>query len=259
VYTGVNTDVMVDIEVVSATETLYAMAHIDAGNVGAYEFPGPDVPAQVGGEVVVEPFMVLGPTPSVTVTDQPLEDSSVTVDTVVSDGSGWMVIHAEAEGGGPGPVIGHSAVSDGTNQDVIVNIEVISATRTLYAMLHVDEGTVGEYEFPGPDVPAQVGGEVVVEPFGLMFASGAVTVDMINTTFDPAELVVGAGTAVTWVNQDAIPHTTTSDDGLWDSGSMSQDDTFSHTFDEGGVYPYYCTFHGAPGGVGMAGTVIVIP
>jgi hypothetical protein len=38
---------------------------------------------------------------------------------------------------------------------------------------------------------------------------------------------------------------------------MERGQTFSRTFDEPGVYPYFCTFHGTPEGDGMAGYVIV--
>jgi hypothetical protein len=103
-------------------------------------------------------------TPSVTVSDQSIEGGTVTVDNVVSDGPGWIVIHAD-EDGSPGAVIGHSAVADGENMDVEVEIDTMQATETLYAMLHTDAGTEGTYEFPDDDMPAQVDGEVVVAAF----------------------------------------------------------------------------------------------
>lgn len=103
-------------------------------------------------------------TPSVTVSDQPITDGTVTVDSVVSDGPGWIVIHAQQDGS-PGPVIGQAAVSDGENTDVAVEIDVSQATDTLYAMLHADDGVEGTYEFPDGDPPVQVEGQVVVVPF----------------------------------------------------------------------------------------------
>jgi plastocyanin len=73
-------------------------------------------------------------------------------------------------------------------------------------------------------------------------------------------LTVRVGTAVTWTNNDGnVAHTTTSDDGVWDSGLLSGGGTFNVTFDQPGVYPYYCQPHGGPGGQGMSGTIIVIP
>ena len=83
-------------------------------------------------------------TPSVTVSDQAIEEGAVTVDSVVSDGQGWIVIHAD-EDGAPGAVIGQAAVSDGENTDVAVEIDVSQATETLHAMLHTDSGEMGMY------------------------------------------------------------------------------------------------------------------
>jgi plastocyanin len=76
--------------------------------------------------------------------------------------------------------------------------------------------------------------------------------------FHPKALIVMAGTTVTWVNHDTLPHTVTFDDGSVDSGSLLEGDTFSHTFDAAGTYGIYCKFHGGPGGAGMAMTVTVV-
>lgn len=57
---GVNTDVVVEIDVKAATPTLYAMLHTDAGAVGQYEFPGADAPVLVDGAMVMPAFAVTG-------------------------------------------------------------------------------------------------------------------------------------------------------------------------------------------------------
>ncbi len=169
---GENTDVTVEIDTEAATETLWAMLHEDTGEEGTYEFPDADPPVQVEGEVVMQSFTITGGlpeaeepvTPSVTVSDQAIEDGMVTVDTVVSDGPGWIVIHAD-DGGAPGPVIGQAAVSDGENTDVTVEIDTEAATETLWAMLHDDTGEEGTYEFPDADPPVELEGEVVMQSF----------------------------------------------------------------------------------------------
>jgi hypothetical protein len=104
--------------------------------------------------------------PSVVVNDQEIQNGTVTVASVVSDGPGWIVIHAD-DNGAPGAVIGHAAVTDGENTDVVVEIDEAAATETLYAMLHTDAGQVGTYEFPGDDVPVQVDGQVVTPAFSV--------------------------------------------------------------------------------------------
>ena len=79
-------------------------------------------------------------------------------------GPAWVVIHADADGK-PGPVIGHAPLVEGANTDVVVEIDEDAATPVLHAMLHVDEGVVGTYEFPGPDGPLKVGDAIVMARF----------------------------------------------------------------------------------------------
>ena len=64
------------------------------------------------------------------------------------------------------------------------------------------------------------------------------------------------GDTVTWTNNGMVPHTTTSDAGLWDSGTMFPGKTFSHTFKSAGIFAYGCSFHKQ---MGMRGKIIVLP
>jgi plastocyanin len=68
----------------------------------------------------------------------------------------------------------------------------------------------------------------------------------------PGEITVAAGTTVTWVNTDAVPHTTTSDGAGWNSGTLAAGGRFSFAFQTAGTFPYHCTIH-----PGMVGTVVV--
>jgi len=114
--------------------------------------------------LALAPALWAAGTPSVAVAGQAVKDGTVTVAQVVSNGQGWIVIHADANGG-PGPVTGYAAVKDGANADVVVKIDATRATPVLYAMLHTDAGTVGTYEFPGADKPVVVDGKMVSPPF----------------------------------------------------------------------------------------------
>jgi plastocyanin len=201
--------------------------------------------------------------PSVSVTDQPIEDDTVTVAKVVSNGPGWIVVHAD-KNGAPGPVLGYAPVKDGENADVAVKLAADGRTETLYAMLHTDAGKVGTYEFPGADGPVAMDGQVITPAFKVTGGGspGAMTsqpaaVKLVNTTFTPAQLTVKVGTTVVWTSEDNAPHTVSADDGSFDSGNMKKGDTFEFTFTKAGNYPYYCAYHGTPGGGGMAGTIVV--
>ena len=80
--------------------------------------------------------------------------------------------------------------------------------------------------------------------------------DIASTGFYiPLNLEVVPGTAVVWVNDDSVPHTIQSQNekgeiiGLFNSAPLQTGETFEYTFDESGLYNYYCSFH--PWRVGM--------
>lgn len=83
------------------------------------------------------------------------------------------------------------------------------------------------------------------------------TVAIAGYGFAPQVITVKAGTTVTWTNYDAAPHsvdpgTPSAPTGLWNSGDLTQGQSFSYTFTTAGVYAYYCDEHS-----GMTGVVIV--
>ncbi len=105
--------------------------------------------------------------PSVTVSDQLSLDGTVVIDSVVSDGPGFVVIHTDNGEGSPGPVIGNAPLNPGENFDVVVSIDTSQATPLLFAMLHTDTGEVGEYEFgavEGADGPVRDADDNVITP-----------------------------------------------------------------------------------------------
>jgi plastocyanin len=61
--------------------------------------------------------------------------------------------------------------------------------------------------------------------------------------FSPSTITVAANTTITWTNKDAAAHTVTSDNGLFDSGSMSTNQVYTHQFTTAGTFLYHCTFH----------------
>jgi plastocyanin len=141
--------------------------------------------------------------PSVTVSDQDASGGTVSIEKVIADQPGWLVIHI-TRNGAPGPVIGQSPVLEGSNSDVEVAIDLNQATQQLFAMLHLDAGTEGEYEFPGDDAPVFVDDVIINVPFQVAFptddavtasdqasADGTVTVDLVSAT-EPGWIVIHA-------------------------------------------------------------------
>ena len=61
--------------------------------------------------------------------------------------------------------------------------------------------------------------------------------------FNPTPLTVKAGSTVIWTNMDDEPHTVVSADGLFRSGALDENDTYSFRFDKPGIYKYVCSIH----------------
>jgi len=119
--------------------------------------------AEATPEATEEAMMEEGP--AVSASDQSTDGTTVIVDSVTAVDDGWMVIHL-GQDGKPGPVLGQTAVPAGTTENVVVALDPpLEAGTELWAMLHVDAGTAGTYEFPGPDAPVTVDGAIVMMPF----------------------------------------------------------------------------------------------
>jgi plastocyanin len=67
--------------------------------------------------------------------------------------------------------------------------------------------------------------------------------------YSPLNLEILAGTTVTWINEDNVPHNIQSQDefgkvtDVFNSPPLNTGERFEFTFEEEGVYNYYCSFH----------------
>lgn len=95
-----------------------------------------------------------------------------------------------------------------------INIITIIAICCLFSCKKQDSGT------PGPN-------EIFLE----------------YKTFNPLQLEVTKGTTVTFTNKDNANHSVTSNNKLFDSGKITSDNSFAHTFNDAGVFYFYCNYH----------------
>ncbi|MBO0734692.1 MAG: cupredoxin family copper-binding protein [Methylocapsa sp.] len=73
--------------------------------------------------------------------------------------------------------------------------------------------------------------------------AGDAMVRITNFTFDPPVLRVKAGTAVTWTNEDDIPHTVAAAERAFRSKALDTGDKYTFTFAAPGAYKYFCSLH----------------
>lgn len=158
---GSNTDVQImfnDGEIVEDGETLWPMVHYDTGEKGVYEFDGVgihDQPVVTANGVLMTSITVMGATaPSVMAADQSAMDNMVTIAEAMMQEDGFVVLHRD--NGSDAPVvpasIGKAKLFLGNNTNIEVMLddgETLQAGEKVWAMLHIDNGTTGAYEFDG--------------------------------------------------------------------------------------------------------------
>jgi plastocyanin len=106
--------------------------------------------------------------------------------------------------------------------------------------------------------PEGAGGEA--PPDAELLEGDAVEIVAVDNAFDPDAARVAAGTEVTWVNRGVNDHNVVPEDAdaAWaiDTEDFGPDDEASFTFEEPGVYRYYCSIHGTLT-AGMPGVLVV--
>jgi len=114
------------------------------------------------------------------------------------------------------------------------------------ALLLICSGCGSSYSTPSS--PSNPGGGGGGTPVSIVSNASNLTA----TAFAPSPVSVQAGGSVTWTNNDNTAHTSTANNGAWNSGSIAPGRTFTMTFPSAGTFTYHCTIH-----PGMTGTVTV--
>jgi uncharacterized lipoprotein NlpE involved in copper resistance len=78
------------------------------------------------------------------------------------------------------------------------------------------------------------------------------TISIKSFAFSPAVDTISLGTTITWKNNDGVAHTSTSNNGSWDTGSIPAGGSKTTVFNAVGSFPYHCTIHPS-----MTGIIVV--
>ena len=120
-----------------------------------------------------------------------------------------------------------------------------------------DEATAEADETEVPVIEAeetvQAQEEETAEAAAEQPAGEEVAVDIVDFSYDPAEIEIAVGDTVTWTNQDGVPHTVTAGDrDVLQSGAIAPGDSFRQRFEGVGEFEYFCEFY-----PDMLGTIVV--
>jgi plastocyanin len=122
---------------------------------------------------------------------------------------------------------------------------LVAATGIVATTVALVGGCFSERTHEGGPV-GPISGECRIPVSSPIVGSTGAIVAIRNFSFHPATITVKPGTTVTWINcenEGIDDHTSTSDDGVWDSPFLEPGQTFSHTFGAAGTFDYHCIPH----------------
>ncbi|MBE0428679.1 MAG: cupredoxin family copper-binding protein [Thermoleophilia bacterium] len=99
-----------------------------------------------------------------------------------------------------------------------------------------------EEEAPPDEVMTDTVPEAPADPPPI-FTPVSVEVSISGLNYVPEEVTTDRGATVIWTNNDSVDHTVTADDASFDSGTISQGESFKYIFNQSGSYPYHCAIH----------------
>lgn len=166
---GVNENLAVAVNWREATPPFLAALYADWGEASVFEVPDVDEPVTANSEPVIVSFEVALP-PDVFVLNQPIIDDMVVVERAISRGPGWLVVYRDEEGA-TGNIVGFAPLEDGVNEQIEVPILTSAVSPLLHVIIHEDDGTAGEFDFPAGDGPMRFQGEIPA-PYSFRTDSG---------------------------------------------------------------------------------------
>ena len=86
-----------------------------------------------------------------------------------------------------------------------------------------------------------VGVATAAAPRPLYGVAEGAKVTILDAGYDPAEITIKAGEAVTWKNAGQQAHTVTAEDGSFDSGAKTPGQEWSYPFSKPGTFAYKCS------------------
>lgn len=92
----------------------------------------------------------------------------ITIKKIATSRDGWVSIHkSKADGSIQQPEgIGEARVDSGDSENIIIDLwEAPAIGDKLWALLHIDAGERGVYEYPGADAPVKKDGETLARSF----------------------------------------------------------------------------------------------
>jgi hypothetical protein len=207
---GRSADISLQIDPMAAVPELQAIFHLDHGQSGVFEYPGPDIAWQnEQGEALALSFTVeLAVTwPALIVADQDVgNDGLVTVRSVTNPAPAWLRLYTDAAGEGE-RLLGSRFLEAGEHEDITFFIDWRQATPRLQLRLYEDQGRAGRFD-PEVDLPLLAQGQPVAAPFTVYLPPDVFVLDqpLVNDAITVERAIsYGPGWVVVYRDEDGEP------------------------------------------------------
>jgi len=137
----------------------------------------------------------------------------------------------------------------------VLGISSVEFLRGHQALAVVDSALDGTPALPGAAAGASAAGTQAqpAAPADSSKGGTATTIKIDNFSFLPSTTTVAAGSTITWVNADDVPHKIVSSDGKFTaSPAIDTNDRYAFRFTQPGRYEYFCALHPK-----MTGVIVV--
>jgi len=147
----------------------------------------------------------------------------------------------------------------------LTDADGISSSRWTTKYVYVEQEAFASLDpVTGPRVPGSILPDMIMyTAIAAPDPDAANAVQVLNDRFEPASITVTVGDTVNWYwPVGSVSHNIVPDGGNAPATSgapTSYPKFLSFRFVLPGVYHYHCAVHGGPGGVGMSGSVMVLP
>jgi plastocyanin len=103
--------------------------------------------------------------------------------------------------------------------------------------------STGVYDYYCSIHPTTMKASIVVKSGALLMIASGTANQQLNYRPSSFAVVIGVNNTVTFVNQDSVTHTVTANDGSFDSKDIPAGQSWTHTFQNAGVFSFHCTYH----------------
>lgn len=189
--------VPIDFDWRQGTRRMHVMLYEDAGESGQFEPDEADRPFMAGAEPTAAIFTATLP-PDALVFNQPGTLGEIIISRAFVNEAGWAVVYNDYFGM-VADRLGYVPLEPGVTEHITVAVDSSLVTPVLHVMLHEDDETMGEFEYPRADEAIQANNRILLFSFATDAGNYLLTEDQSIGEEGTVHVPLVVSDAPTWV------------------------------------------------------------